>query len=328
MINQKYYNDVKRFPLQFAEAFSIARETGYKVKNANHIYLVGLGGSALFVDIINNYLDSIGLQNRIQAIRGYDLPKCDLSESFIFVVSHSGNTEEVLNAYSQVVDRGVEHISITAGGKLAEVSKSNGSRLIIVPSGTQPRLSTGYFIGVIINIFIDSGLVSKSEEQKLVNFTKGMDGLIDEEVAKNLAQDLREKVPVIYATDNNYSLAHVSKIKFNENVKIQSFWNFFPELNHNEMVGFTKILMNLYFIIFKSKFTNERNSRRMEIFLKLLAEKGVSGQIFELKGESVLEEILYGYYFIDHVTYYLAEEYGIDPEPVDMVEDFKRLIVD
>jgi hypothetical protein len=31
---------------------------------------------------------------------------------------------------------------------------------------------------------------------------------------------------------------------------------------------------------------------------------------------------------IDHVTYYLAEMNSIDPEPVDMVEDFKKMLVE
>jgi glucose/mannose-6-phosphate isomerase len=146
----------------------------------------------------------------------------------------------------------------------------------------------------------------------------------NEEETMNLAKELVNKVPIIYSTDNNSSLAYLSKIKFNENSKVQSFWNYFPELNHNEMVGFTKVLMPSFFIIFQSQFTNPRNKKRIEVFMKLMKEKSLNSYLFALKGDNVLEEILMGYNFIEYVTYYLAEEYCIDPEPVVMVEDFKK----
>jgi glucose/mannose-6-phosphate isomerase len=147
---------------------------------------------------------------------------------------------------------------------------------------------------------------------------------LDEERAKTIARGLLNKVPLVYATDRNSSLAYLAKIKFNENSKTQSFWNYFSELNHNEMVGFTKMVMSPYFIIFRSQYAFPRDYKRIEIFTKLMQEKGAPVEIVDLKGDNVLEEILMGYYFIDHVTYYLADEYGIDPEPVKMVEDFKR----
>ena len=57
-----------------------------------------------------------------------------------------------------------------------------------------------------------------------------------------------------------------------------------------------------------------------------MQEKGLPTKTILLSGENILAEILNGYYFIDHVTYYLAQEQGIDPEPVVMVEEFKKMI--
>ena len=45
---------------------------------------------------------------------------------------------------------------------------------------------------------------------------------------------------MIYTDDGHLmSVARIAKIKFNENAKRPSFFNAFPELNHNEMIGFT-----------------------------------------------------------------------------------------
>jgi len=148
----------------------------------------------------------------------------------------------------------------------------------------------------------------------------------DEEYTKTLAKELVDKVPVIYSTKINSSIARIIKIKFNENSKIQSFWNYFPELNHNEMEGYFKIIMSAHIIIFTSQFMHERNRKRIEVFKKLLEEKGVPITVIEMRGKNVFEELINAHYFADHVTYYLAEEYEVDPEPVNMVEVFKKLI--
>lgn len=326
MINQKYYEDIKKFPKQFQEGMSIANESTYRInQKKKNLYLCGLGGSSLFVDMINNFLQSLELNVRIIPIRGYTIPNYNLEDAFFFVVSHSGNTEEVISCYEQIISRNIEHMVIASGGKLQILAEKHSSPYIMVPSGIQPRLSTGYFISIILKVLIDSGLINDCSNDVISSASK-IEGYLEENLTKELADRLVDKVPVIYATDNNFSIAHISKIKFNENVKTQAFWNFFPELNHNEMVGYTNMLMNPFFIIHKSKFTSERNYKRIEVFIKLMEEKGLGAWLVNLQGNNLLEEMLYAYYFIDHVTYYLAENYQIDPEPVELVEKFKDLI--
>jgi glucose/mannose-6-phosphate isomerase len=242
------------------------------------------------------------------------------------VSSYSGNTEEVLSFYRQIIENDLPHIVITTGGKLEQLALQNGSPIYKIPGGIQPRLSTGYFIAGIVQILINCDVLPGGIKEMMLKASTNIGLNFNEEDTKELAKELLNKVPIIYSTDNNSSLACLSKIKFNENSKIQAFWNYFPELNHNEMVGYTNMVMNPFFIIFQSQFTNARNLKRIEIFRKLMKEKDLDSYLFELKGNNVLEEILMAYYFIDHVTYYLAELYGIDPEPVVMVEDFKKLL--
>lgn len=326
MINQKYYNDIKHFPKQFEEGFELAKDI--KVEGVfNEVVLCGMGGSSSFVSLINDVLATEDVKDlQLKAIKGYDLPKKISKETLYLLASYSGNTEEVLCFYKQVITNNLNHIVITTGGDLEKLAEQNKSKVLKIPSGIQPRLSTGYFISGIFQILINCNLIPEGVREMVVNAANTIGSNFNEEDSKNLAKELLNKVPIIYSTNNNSSLAELSKIKFNENSKIQSFWNVFPELNHNEMVGFTNLIMNPYFIIFKSQFTNTRNFRRIEIFKKLMEEKNVKTFIFDLKGVNILEEILMGYYFVDHVTYYLAEEYGIDPEPVKMVEDFKKFL--
>jgi glucose/mannose-6-phosphate isomerase len=323
MINQKYYSDIKNFPKQFVEGLELAKDLKVN-KEFNRVVVCGMGGSSLYTEIINDFLArEKEFKIKLEANRGYDLPlNCD-ENTLIIVASHSGNTEETLSCLEAVKERELQHCIFCSGGKLLE--KSGSAPTHMIPGGIQPRLSTGYFITGILKLLENCGKI-KGKCDHLLEISKVMDQCLDEEKAKLVAKSLVGNVPIVYSSSVNSSLARVAKIKFNENAKTQSFWNYFPEQNHNEMVGFTNLVMQPNFLIFQSKFCNPQNKKRGEIFAELMQKKNVPVNILPMVGESIMAEIINAYYFVDHVTYYLAQEYGIDPEPVDMVEEFKELI--
>jgi glucose/mannose-6-phosphate isomerase len=324
MNNEKYYQDIKHFPKQFKEGFELARNLKLEGK-FDRVVLCGMGGSSLYVGLINDYLaQDPRVKLRIEVVKGYDLPSSTDSNTLFFMVSHSGDTEETISCLNQAKAVGFKYVVVTSGGKLLQLAKETNNLYCQVPTGIQPRLSTGYFISIVIKILINSGMLPDTEEE--IMEAADQIHIENEDHAKEYAKRIVGKVPVVYATENNSSLAHISKIKFNENSKTQAFWNFFPELNHNEMIGFSKLQMKPIFLIYQSQFTNDRNIKRIEVFSKLMQAEGLEVITIPLIGDTVLEEILNAYFFIDHVTYYLALEYGVDPEAVEMVENFKKML--
>ncbi len=327
MINEKYYQDVKDFPNQFAKGLEIAKKVElnkFADKEWDRVVVCGMGGSSLYVELINDFLDSEEGDSklRLEANRNYNLPKNADGKTLFIVASYSGNTEETLSCLDQIQRKGWNCVAFSSGGKLLDRVRISGIPYFVIPTGRQPRLATGYFISGILKILERLSLI-ESKDELLTSAAENLESNLVEEEAKALAKRLVEKVPIIYSTDNNSSISRIAKIKFNENSKVQCFHNHFPELNHNEMEGFTKMVMEAYFIIFKSKFTNIQNLKRIEIFSRLISDKSWPVRIIEMLGKNNFEEILNAYYFIDHVTYYLAEEYGTDPEEVKMVEEFK-----
>ncbi|HCU24595.1 MAG TPA: hypothetical protein DF383_06225, partial [Deltaproteobacteria bacterium] len=75
-----------------------------------------------------------------------------------------------------------------------------------------------------------------------------------------------------------------------ENAKIQSFFNVLPELNHNEMVGFTKLLMKPALLILESRFMNPGLRRRMDVMQELL-EGEMPVHRLRFKGDELLHEM-------------------------------------
>jgi glucose/mannose-6-phosphate isomerase len=324
MINPKYYQDIRAFPSQFREGFELAQHLNVSGK-FNNVVVCGMGGSSLYVELVNDILSRQQDNLIIHANRAYTLPPSSTKNTLFVVASLSGNTEETISCFKEIQEKKFSCCVFCSGGRLLQEAKAANVPLYIIPRKTQPRLSTGYFIIGLLKLLEEIKLITPIT-QKVLQAAERINIGVNEENARLLAKKLKGNVPMIYGTTVNSSLARIIKIKFNENAKTQAFWNFFPELNHNEMVGFTKQVMNPYFLILVSQFCHQRNKKRIEIFTRLMSGRGLPVEIITSPGETLIEELLQMYSFFDYVTYYLAEEYGVDPEPVELVEEFKRML--
>jgi len=287
-----------------------------------NIFVNAMGGSAFPVDLYNTTVS----EKPLTITRDY-LLSTQISKSDLFVAqSFSGNTIEVLTAYNEARLRQIPRISITHGGKLADFTKENGDPYIQIPECAQPRLATGYFFRAINKVRELAGHASHSEEAftEAANFLQNSTAELMEQ-AQALAEKVEDKVPIIYASPKYKAVAMAIKINFNENTKTQSFFNELPEMNHNEMVGFTNLVMKPLIVFVQDVKIHPQNKLRMEILEKVLKDK-IPFHTIELKGKSDLEQVMYGLQLGQYASYFLAEKYGVDPTPVQMVEDFKKLL--
>jgi len=313
------------FPKQIEDAYKYI--DGYtfdpEKKNIKNIVLCGMGGSSLPADIVNNIcFDELN----ISLIRDYDLPAWVDKDTLVFINSHSGNTEETLETLEQVILKTKNIVVITAGGELKKKAEELNLDSFIVASDFQPRCMTGYFLVYILHTLFKYGLIEDHRED-LLNTISYLEGKNFEDSAKEIVEHIGDSLPIVYSSDQFSSLARIWKIKINENSKTQCFFNVFPELNHNEMVGFTNLRINPTFILLKSSLDHPRVQKRMDIFENLLKEKSTFVSV-DVNAGNELEHLLGTLMLGDFVSYYLALKTGVDPTPVDMVEDFKKLMKD
>jgi len=116
------------------------------------------------------------------------------------------------------------------------------------------------------------------------------------------------------------------KIKINENSKTPAFWNYFPELNHNEFVGFSNPQAQFHVLMLKNSEDHPRDLLRYDVTAKFLKERGVGVNIIDIPDGNILYRIFAAIALADWISYYLALEYDQDPTPVDMVEDLKKAL--
>lgn len=313
------------YPKQFMKGLKASKGIGLQGK-FNRVVICGMGGSALPGDIVALCL---GKDFPVIVSRDYALPGL-LADDIIFIVSYSGNTEEALAAYGEAMIEGANVVGFSAGGILEEWCRRDGVPHVKFPKetpGFQPRCATGYMFSAMMNVLANSGAI-KSREAEMVALGDFLEGLGAESGAMKLAGALDGRVPVIYASEQMAAVARMWKIKFNENCKMMSFCNSFPELNHNEMVGYESSLKPYHFIILKDPEDHERVRKRMDLTSRLIKERGGMVTLIDMSGPSQLFRALGAAYLGDWVSYHLAAMQGTDPAPVRIVEDFKKRLLE
>ena len=323
------------FPKQFKIGLRAAKNINIKLK-PKKICICGMGGSALPANLLAMVLEEYKEKLPLTIQRDYTLPSSVDKQTLIICISYSGNTEETISCAKEALKRKLKIVLISSDGQLERLAKRYSLPFVQVEKGYPPRMALGYLFGALVGILDTLKLIPSSLKKELIELEGKLKPEKLEREGKTLATTLKEKVPIIYASNRLKYLARIWKIKFNENTKIPAFWNYFPELNHNEMVGFTKFKtqsakhktqnLDFYFIILKDQKDHLRNKKRMDLTAKILRKQGIKGEIIKLQGETFLEKVFNSILLSDWVSYYLAKTYGVDPIPVKMVEEFKKLM--
>ena len=321
------YEAIKNFEKQFLYEPEIVNQEILAKKSS--FVVVGMGGSALAPKLLKTCRPDIDIT--IHSDYGLpELSKEKLKNTLIILSSYSGNTEEVIDAFRKAKNQNLNMAVIATGGELLKLAIENKTPYIKLPdTGIQPRSALGFSIKAFLKI-----IGEEAELTKIKELATSLHPADYEKNGKNLAEKMKNYVPVIYASTRNLSLAYNWKIKLNETGKTPAFYNVFPELNHNEMNSFdvkdsTKNLSDkLYFIILKDVDDDPRILKRMDVLEKLYKNRNLQVQILELKKEkNIWYKIFSSLVLADWVAYYTALGYGLEPEQVPMVEEFKKLIL-
>ena len=254
------------------------------------------------------------------------LPNGDLEASLIVASSYSGNTAETLRAFEMAQERGLALAAVSTGGTLLDNAEKAGAPLIRIPStDIQPRSALGFETRALLKLFGDEAGLRDTKK-----LSTELDGEAAEDRGKALAKKLKGKIPIIYASGRNKTLAHIWKIKFNETAKVPAFCNTFPELNHNEMIGFDvgKSLRSLaerfHFIFLRDDKDDPAIMRRMEETAKIFKKRKMDVESVELRGQDFWYRVFDNLWVSDWVTLHLARHYGVNPDEVPLVEEFKK----
>jgi len=312
---------LKKFHAQFEYEPVIENNDSFRRPSKNKYTVVGMGGSALSAGLLETWKPNLDITTH----RTYGLPEKELGGSMVILSSYSGNTEEVIDAYQTAIDKNLNTLAVSTGGKLLEIAQEKNLAYIKLPSeGIQPRTAVGLSF---------LAMLKATGEEAALKEIKGLKNSLKpaeyENRGKELAEKLKGATPVIYSSWRNKSIAYIWKITFNETGKIPAFFNVLPELNHNEMTGFdtkSEISKHSKFIFLKDSADHPRIIKRMKILETLYQDRGFEIAVQNLEGPSLFYKIFSSVILAGWTALHTAKNYGFEPEEVPMVEEFKTLI--
>ena len=318
------------FPRQFQIGAKAAQEVylepGKLMRWPENIIICGMGGSALPGDILVSLrpLD-------IFCHKSYGLPPQAGNESLIICISYSGDTEETLSSFNEAVSRNLPLISITTGGELEKLSKKYKVPCVILPPPLiPPRLALGEMFAALIQVLVNQNILGPEISDEVLKLGALKSEKFEEE-GKKLAKKIYTRIPFIYVSRRFREIAWIWKNSLNETAKILAICNYFPELNHNETVGFWKInemqISNakIYVIILRDpKDSHPRILKQMGITKDIIEKEEIEVEFIDMKGKTMLEKIFSSVILGFWASYWLALEYKVDPTPIKTIEEFKR----
>lgn len=318
---------IQEFPKQLKEALEIGGQATLSKHNQpiHNIVVLGMGGSGIGGEFVAEFVrDSCKVP--FLACKGYELPAYINENTLVIASSFSGNTEETLIMFEKALDRGAKIVCISSGGKMIEEAKRLNLDCIKIPSVKQPpRSCLGYsFVQqlFILNYFgfIDGQAIE--ELKKSIVLLEEYQERIKVEAIK-LARVMHGKFPVIYATDRMAAVALRLRQQLNENSKILALHHVFPEMNHNELVGWREQSGDYVVLIFRSKDDLGRNQMRMDISKEII--NNVTTSILEINcvGDSLIEQAMYGVHLGDWISWELAKARKVDAIEVDVIDLLK-----
>ncbi|MEM3565345.1 MAG: bifunctional phosphoglucose/phosphomannose isomerase [Candidatus Bathyarchaeia archaeon] len=320
----------------YEKAVQMAEKVVVNYLKPTSIIVAGMGGSAIGGELLKDWASDV-LKIPVEVCREYMLPAYANKHTLAFIVSYSGETEETLSAFLEAVKQNCMIICISSGGALLDFAEKLKIPSVRIPKGIPPRAALPYLFTPKLIILEKLGLVAEvgAEISEAITVLRQVcsenapETPFEENFSKKLAADICGTFPVVYGFGFYRSVAQRFKQQFNENSKIPAKWDFFPELNHNEIVGWDeaeKLASYFSAIIMRDRSEPEPIRCRIEATKELLSSK--TKGIYEVwsRGGGKLARMLSATIIGDFTSVYLAILRGVDPTPVKTITMLKDKI--
>jgi glucose/mannose-6-phosphate isomerase len=310
------------------------RVTVSKKVQPKNIVVLGMGGSAIGGEILCDWLKD-RLPTPIEVCRDYILPAYVNRDTLLFAISYSGNTEETLNAFLTAIKRGCTVLTLTSGGLLKEFSSKMKLPQLKIPSGLQPRAAIPYIFFPLPVLMEKLGIISNTQNEleeaitmlEKVSKSNAPTRPTKSNKAKQLAAELTQTMPVVYGFRQYTSIVHRLKAQFNENSKLPCRAGTFPELNHNETVGYEApedINKMQTIILIRDPEEPIEIGSRIETTKNLAFSKAQKVLEIWADGKGKLAKMLSVLIVGDYASVYLAILQNKDPTPVNIISKVKE----
>lgn len=327
------WSAVRGLPDQLDAALAVAVPDGVAgTAPPSSVVLMGMGGSGIAADAAAAVVSS-RCAVPLTVSKQYECPAHVGPDTLVVAVSFSGNTEETLAAAAAATEAGARVVTVAAGGELARIARELDRPLWPVDGSIpMPRAAIGAMLVATLRVLWSSGVVPDLSSEVAAASTQLRDRLAtlagDPAPVDRTASRIGRTLPLVYGGG---ALGEVAarrwKGQFNENPKVPSWANAVPELTHNEVCGWaqhgdvTRQVFTL--LLLRHDHEHPQVSRRMELVREVCEEVVADVIDVHARGDGALAQLLDLVLVGDLVSLRMAEQAGVDPGPVPVLDDIK-----
>ncbi len=334
---QNMLGEIDGLPDQLKSAWELGQTMPLpESKNIQRIAIAGVGGSAIGADLVAAAVSQSCLVP-IVVHRDYGLPAfAKGKETLVVLSSHSGNTEETLNSFERAVENQCHIVVISTGGEISKRAKEKKIPVWTFNHKGQPRAAVGFSFGLLLALLARLNLIpdpSKDLNEAIEAMKKSQEHLRADvptvhNSAKRYAGQLMGRWVTIFGAGALSPVARRFKGQVNEVAKAGANFEFLPEADHNTLAGTIhpeEVLMPHTMALFlRAPSDHPRNRLRIDLTKQAFMVEGINTDFLDARGDSLLAHMWTLILFGDYMTYYLAIAYGVDPTPIQALENFKE----
>jgi glucose/mannose-6-phosphate isomerase len=296
----------------------------------------GMGGSAIAGDLIAAWLAD-RLPVPVAVVRRPELPAWCGPTSLVLASSYSGDTSETISLFEEAAARGCRAVAIASGGELARRADELDVCCVRLPAGfAMPRAAFGHLAMAPVGALVAAGLVGDvgAEVDEAVDSLDDVLARCGPAVpgpgnpAKALARWVGDRAVVVWGADGIGAVAAARwKAAWNENAKVPAFWSALPELDHNEVVGWSEGRGRPFALVaLRHDGEHPDVAARFPLSLDIARSSGVDVEEVWGTGPSALASLLQLVLVGDLASTYAAIARGIDPTPIEAIARLKRAL--
>lgn len=298
------------------------------------VVMCGMGGSGVAGDVVRSVYGPT-VEVPVVVVKGYTLPAfCD-GDCLVVASSFSGDTEEVVSVYREALARGCRVVAVASNGELAALAEAHDAPLVPVPGEIgMPRAAVGFLSAAAIGVLHAVGLLpsaARDVEQAaslLEEFgpSLGPARPLDGNQAKAVAAWLGPRVPVVWGSEGLAEAAAGRwRTQFNENAKVPAFASVIPELDHNEVEGWTGLGDGPFaVVVLRHGREAAAIDRRVRATMAALEGPGLDIRQVSAPDAPALASLFALVAVGDYASAYAAILRGVDPTPVPVLTGLKE----
>src|SRR3972149_26844 len=305
-------------------------------KDIQNIVIPAMGDSALSAELVTA---SVSSSIRLPVIfhRNYGLPAFARGkQTLVICVSHSGDTEETLDAFETALKNDCSVLVISTGGELAKRASQKNIPIWKFDHKGKANAAIAFPFGYLLALFSRLGFIPDPAHdiaEAIAMMKRSQQHIVPNVMAaknpaKRYAGQLVGRWVTFVGTENLAPVARRWKTQINQLAKAGANFEVIPEANHNTLLATLNPNQTLnahtMTLFMRSPSDHPRNRLRSDSMRQAFMLEALNTDVIDARGESLIAQLWSLIIFGDYMAYYLSMAYGVDPSEEEAVLNFNR----